>query len=246
MKQFMMFSGGYDSTYLLDKLMSENNEVTILTIEADFLMSKVDRENIARERILSYLKSKYYGCTLIAKKLKLSIRECNIDSSGLSQVLFWLPSICMFTPPNEDTMINFSYIVGDQELSHKDDIREMIRISSHFRNKSLSGKFCMEYMHKHTVIEQLISKDKFLFENATTCEDAYADEDFCGKCVPCNNLKSALLHIIADSHTDDSIRSYCQDFLKLKFRIDISVSHHKNIELSNDKREETYIQCESE
>ena len=90
MKKAMLFSGGYDSTYLLNHLMKNEDEITILSIKSNTLSKgKVLREEKARKRILDYLKAKYYNCAVIETEVEVNFSH--VSSHGLGQPLMWLP-----------------------------------------------------------------------------------------------------------------------------------------------------------
>ena len=232
MKKAMLFSGGYDSTYLLNKLMKTEEELTIVCIKSNMLSPyKVSREEIARKRILDYLTAKYYNCKVTILDAEININGgCN--NYGLAQPLMWLPFMCVAL--TDDTELNLSYICDDQATIHMQDFQKIIEISSHFQNnKNITVDFPLRYLYKRDIISSLVREDKFLFENATSCEGWKEEKDFCGKCVPCKCLRSTLIDLICDDEVTEADKEYYKKFLKDKF--DTTVSYCNE---SNDKENE--------
>ena len=226
MKKAMLFSGGFDSTYLLNELMQEENEVTIVCIESNLLgKEKVNRETEARKKIIDYLKAKYYNCRLNVINANIGIdTECSYwpnSNRGLAQPLMWLPYMCLLTSDCDE--IDLSYICGDQALTHMDDLIKVITAAAHFQHTDIGVRFPLRYYYKKDIIHYLYNKDKFLLENSTSCENL-DEEDFCGECTPCSHLIAALLELVADKYTYRDERMYYINFLKDKFGIDANIT----------------------
>lgn len=247
MEKVILFSGGYDSTYLLNKIMKEEKSVTIISIKSNLLgENKVKRETEARKRILDYLKAKYYNC-----KVTEIGAEINLDTainSGLAQPLLWLPFMQMLVMDNADYQLNFSYICDDQATIHMDDFIKILELSRHFQfcdNRNISVYFPLRYYYKRDIISGLVNEDKFLFENATSCE-GLEDKQFCGECVPCKCLRSTLIDLCCDNEVSTENKEYYKEFLKDKFNTDISCSEYKPITLTEESNEEKNSEDEKE
>ena len=230
MEKVILFSGGYDSTYLLNQIMQEEKSVTVVSIRSNTLpKNKILRELEARKRILDYLKTKYYNC-----KVTEIGAEINLDSIGstygLAQPLLWLPFMQMLVMSG-DYELNFSYICDDQATIHMDDFKKILEYSKHFQynDKNISINFPLRYYHKKDIINKLVKQDKFLFENATSCEGV-KDKQFCGECIPCKCLKSTLIDLYCDNNTSEENKEYYKNFLKDKFNANISYYESINVE----------------
>ena len=226
MKKAMLFSGGYDSTYLLNELMKTEPELTIVTIKSNLLAGgKVKREELARKRILDYLKAKYYNCNIIEAKGEINL-DSDPRSCGLAQPLMWLPF--MYLMVDGDCELNLSYICDDQATTHIEDFNKILSACKNFQSDTnIVVNFPLRYYYKRDIISRLVHEDKFLFENATSCENI-RDEDFCGECVPCKCLRSTLIDLICDKEISDEDRSYYRDFLSDKFHTRISCEDNSN------------------
>lgn len=233
MKKALLFSGGYDSTLLLNRLMKEEDEVAIISIESSLLGSnKNKREKEARTRIINYLSSKYYNCKLDKLYLNIELSKIGRTGNGLAQPLLWLPAMQLLV--NDNYELNFSYICGDQATAHLDDFKNILKISYKFWHgndqQPVEPKFPLLYYDKAMVINELYHEDKFLFENATSCEN-YDSEAFCGKCVPCSHLKNALIQLCCNDNkyeVSDDDKAYYKQFLLDKFNVSFSYTNHND------------------
>lgn len=223
MKKAILFSGGYDSTYLLNLLMKnmkDEDELIIVSIKSNLLANgKVLREDKARRRILDYLEAKYYNC-----KVREVGGEINLNSdghsNGLAQPLMWLPF--MYLMVSGECELNLSYICDDQAIIHMNDFKTILDTCGSFQvDTKITVNFPLRYFYKRDIISRLVHEDKFLFENATSCEGEQ-EEDFCGKCIPCKCLRSTLIDLICDEETTDEDRKYYENFLAEKFNTKVS------------------------
>lgn len=227
MKKAMLFSGGYDSTYLLNDLMKKEDELTIVSITSNLLVNeKVKREEKARERILNYLKAKYYNCTVTELKGEINLNNV-APGYGLSQPLLWLPFMQLLIDGGYE--LNFSYICDDQATTHIDDFKKILEITFNFRHdgEKLNINFPLRYFYKRDIISRLVHEDKFLFENATSCEGWNNEEDFCGECIPCKCLRSTLIDLICDEEVSIEDKDYYRGFLADKFKTKIVCETYK-------------------
>lgn len=228
----IFFSGGYDSTYLLSKLMKEENEIILYSIESKILGPKMNREKEARNKILNYLKAKYYKCNVEINIINIDFSDFNlVNTSGLNQEPIWMSLMMLAGKYDQDIELQLSYCSGDQDITHMEDFINVAKAVSHFRDNNITVSFPMKYMYKWGIIKDLLINDKFLFENATTCED-YNNKDFCGECAKCMELKEALLRIYIDTKVSDSDKSYIKEFIRTKFNMLINISPEEMIEKS--------------
>lgn len=230
----ILFSGGYDSTYLLNKLIKEEREVMVICINSNILRdSKNKRESKAREKIINYLKAKYYNCNILVNKINVDFDVCNLYNRGLSQPLIWLSFMQLLFAQDQEHELQLSYINGDDALNHVQEIKQIMELSSRFQSKSnrkINITFPLMYYNKDEILARLIKEDKFLFENATSCE---GHEENCGICAPCIHFKSAMISVYINAKyfclNDDDVY-YCRDFINDRFKIDIKyISDNKGV-----------------
>ena len=223
---FILFSGGYDSSCLVSKVLNKfenigydsvanNTEINLVSIETNFSGSKTDREKEARKKLIDYWKRKY-SVKIKYNTLKIDISDFRVNTSsiGLMQPLFWLPSLLTSLDLTDYDCIDilFSYILGDQSLSVKESIDNIINnalnivvfdtVDTYFTDfncKGIKAKVSTAYplslLSKEEVILDLIRLDPYVFENCTTCENS-GPVDFCGFCKPCFCLKQSLNNLL--------------------------------------------------
>ena len=223
----ILFSGGFDSTCILNRLTKENDEVHVVMIEPDFIRGKLNRERVSRREIINKIKEKY-NCRIITSTVSLGTDDCDhIDCTGLTQPLFWLPVAFMTSANNEDTEIYFGYNLGDQCTCHIKDIENMCKALSNFREgKNIIPYFPLKYKSKAEIIEELFLDDKSLLNLCTTCEHRSLN-DWCGECECCKEFKLALLKIIMDKNHCSELHEWCREVLLTKFAMNIEVSYIK-------------------
>lgn len=235
---YILFSGGYDSSFLINCLLQEldsnketNIEVNLISVDATFLGSKANREKEARNKLLNYWKAKYFAINIIYSELRIDINTFSVKSqlSGLVQPQFWLSSLltAIDLVRYDEVDILFSYILGDQALYYRHEIEDICRktIEISFTTKYLPPRlkhadmpkidirFPLAFIEKHELLSMLIYDDLFVFENSTSCEDYSSEEDLCGKCIPCKHLKQALNTIANSDNIDEKVKSISNNYL---------------------------------
>ncbi len=233
----VLFSGGYDSTYLLWKTLEDmkcNEKLNVVSVEADFLGKKNDREREARNRIMTYLKAKYYDRNIVYNVVKIdATTNSKIEGgAGLCQPMFWIPTTILSSEIGDNEIL-LSYITGDQALSYKENIVNIFNnyaeLNGH-NNKHFKVSFPLEVIYKEEIIKEMIDKEEFLFYNCTTCEDWSDKDDWCGKCGPCRNLKAALVNLLVDDNSSEKVKTISSAVLKVKFDTSISISKYSERE----------------
>ena len=236
---YILFSGGYDSSYLVNKVLQEikNNHqeeevsLNLISAKCSFSGNKSEREHYARNRLVEYWRSKYYANVINYSELKIDTEDFRIKNNGLLQPLFWLPSLLTnidTTSTFSDIYILFSYIEGDQALFYSSEIENIVRSILKFNTDDYSYghyepnvhiMFPLKYTRKPDIITRLIEDDEFVFDNSTSCE-GYEDNSWnkynvCCECVPCKHLKESLLIIENYGTITDKVRQKCREMLEV-------------------------------
>lgn len=242
---YILFSGGYDSSFvtmsLLDYISYNNKkdeevDILLISIDGSFTPGKNKREKIARDKLMAYWISKYPKINFKNLSLKVDTNNFNISSAnrGLSQILFWLPSLITSVDlmKCDNNIILFSYILIDQESIFINEIENIVRNSLkitcmdkfyefknnkmiHERLNKVDIQFPIIGSDKETVLYEMICMDKSVFEKCTTCESY--NNHFCGKCKCCTDLKRALNNIATDDNYREDIRQYVKEYIDEKF-----------------------------
>ena len=254
MKLFI-FSGGYDSTLVLFSVFQSgtNEKVLITSVIPDYSFKKVEREKKAREKIIKKLaklfpKIDYEVCEVTVSYNK---RELVSPVRCLIQPITWLNGmICASSSHYDGTEsidVMLSYIKGDDALTHKRDLENIIQSSfnilfmDEWRPKT-RVQFPLCYHAKEDVIAELIVNAKDLYYAATTCEDPYDINDNCGICHPCMELKWALVKLATVS-LSKRVRDFAREELHERFSFDVTISEieTKSKELKHDDIDHVFM-----
>ena len=235
-----LFSGGFDSTYMLYRLFSEGDDkVLIISAIPDkgYSGEKIDREKEARKNIIEYLSKKY-------PKTKYEVSEVGINhgivKSGvrraLVQPITWMDalitsSIFQECTENDNIIFYMSYIKGDDALQKRYDIENIINSSFNILfiedcRPDVKVVFPLCNCDKSEVIFNLMSAEIDLCKLATTCENAWSKSDDCGECRPCSELKWALIKLTTTSHSG-RIRELAASELERRFGCSIEINDVK-------------------
>lgn len=239
-----LFSGGFDSTYMLYYLFSEGDD-TIMIISVvpnnEYSGKKIDREKVARKNIIEHLHKEY-------PDTKYEISEVGIDHGKLEsgarralvQPITWMAAlitspIFQNRPENDKITFYMSYIKGDDGLEKRYDITNIINSSFNllFREEcrpDVKVIFPLYSYDKEEIIFDLMMRDPDLYKLATTCENSWRKEDNCGDCHPCRELKWALIKILT-THKSEKVRTIAAHELESRFGC--------SVEIKNLKKEET-------
>jgi 7-cyano-7-deazaguanine synthase in queuosine biosynthesis len=182
-KRIVFWSGGLDSTYLIQKSLEEGYLVTACYINIENNTNKVVREKEAIERLLPHFnKSKNFN--YINELLNVNVHPQGIVSFYQFPIFMLGMMYCM----NEYDEIALAYVMNDDFVSYQN---EAIKLFNAARLFSISDHKCklvfpLIKKHKFNIIESL---DNDLINLVTFCESQYA-KDFCGTCTPCKKMKS--------------------------------------------------------
>lgn len=229
MRKIVSFSGGFDSTLALIQTLitsSEYDEIICLSVYHKLTgISKLDKERKARKKIIDYLTEKYSKMNLQTYELEVDLKwESNNygNNRGLSQPIFWICNIAPFIS-DEDTVI-LGYIKDDQAPAKIESMKRMWNAAMEIQNDKLTKIEFPLLMHsKSEVIKDLLRSDPEVVEMCFSCESLDRDSSACGRCEPCNHLKSALVSLIV--YEPQSIADKARELLKSKFDLEIEVKY---------------------
>ena len=243
----VLFSGGFDSTFVLYQIARDwidgcnekywiddcNEKLLVVSVKSNYSGKKTDREILARKNIIDYMKKEYPMINFEVVELGINHGEFRTGHRrSLTQPITWIDALITSTmfnmDDNENIDIYLSYINGDHALSHKEDVCNLIKSSFNilFREPipQVNIHFPLQYTQKDSLIEQLLSSDigKTLYSKATTCEDGFRDSDNCGRCIPCMHLKDALIKL-ATSSPVPKIQEIASQELQSRFKERVTV-----------------------
>ena len=244
---YIPFSGGFDSTYMvlktLDKyktmIKDEDDEIDIylITITATFTKFKFERENTARQKLITYFKTEYKGIKIHHSTAQMEFDGANLHQSGMILLPYYAFMCTGIVDLNyyDEAEIIFSTICGDQIAAYQHELKNIIYstlavqyLALDHPEKRVEVKFPLITKYKEEILVDLIIRDLktcksgiILTDACSCCEDySYTVED-CGVCNPCRNLRSALLNIynnfFSDKVIDSTVRQYALSIYKKRF-----------------------------
>lgn len=238
----IMFSGGFDSTYLLLKLLSENHNLNIKLIHVvsnALPGNKNYRESYAINDTIKY-------CSKLYSNAKLELIEINIGldtksmvkNLGFCQPMLWIPSALLYIDNNTD--IYFGYNEDDEiaQFHQTDNVINAIKsLSSIINKKGISVKMPLLSTTKYEILYNLLDHYSKLFLSLTCCEysnisknntDLYHKD--CN-CVPCVNLYNTLTNILEGEIIEhSSVTLLAETVIKyMKIRFPNKIKNRVNI-----------------
>ncbi len=246
-RKIVLFSGGFDSTLVLAKLVSEAEEgtkVCAVSIEHNLTgMQKLRREYESQLLILRELRRQFPKIKIEHEVIKVEsnwISGDSYNSRGLAQPILWL---CNLIPLLEDgDTIYFGYIQDDQAILHETNINNLIEASCKIQEgKRIYTQYPLKYFPKTEVLKLLMKCFPYLVDFCTSCEDTiYEGERVCGKCLPCAHLKEALLNI---SLNNNETGEKAKQLLKNRFGLKVTVERDEDTTEECEPSVEEYVKA---
>lgn len=184
----VLFSGGVDSTYLLNTLL-DISDVDVLYVKGPQGIDKVNCELEAREKIFKYFE-KYKQFKIRNKfEIDLSAVPCASDFKN-AQPLLWLFGAMTVCNGNIHCNVNIAYLMSDDICCKLDTIvKAWNNLCNVTKHEFINIKFPCQYLRKHNVLESIPAK---LFKLTWSCESPIQIRNGkykpCGECIPCITL----------------------------------------------------------
>jgi hypothetical protein len=110
----ILFSGGLDSTYLLQKKMEEG-DVEVLYVKGVLHDRKMKMEEERREKIIEFLEKKTGNKVRRQHRIDLGIMPFgNMEDQAFTQPPMWIMGALMVSDFNRHTQLLIGYVSGDQ------------------------------------------------------------------------------------------------------------------------------------
>ena len=237
-RTIVVYSGGYDSTYVLAGLVAEANDgdtICALSVNHSLTgMMKLRREYESQLLILRELRKRYPKVNIEHEVIKVEsnwISGPTTNSTGLAQPILWVCNILPLLSTGDK--LYFGYNLSDQAHIHLDDIKSLVDAACKIQNnKNIELIYPLKYYTKTEVVRLMIDDFPYLVDLCTSCESLrYEGEKVCGECTPCTHLKEALMNISLDKSQSSEKAAA---MLKELFGLTISVSYDDQLkELSS-------------
>lgn len=244
-RQIVLFSGGFDSTLVLARLVKEaeeNSTICAITIDHNLTgVQKLRREYESQLLILRELRKQFPKINIEHEVIKVEsnwISGDTYNSKGLAQPILWL---CNTIPllKDKDT-IYLGYNQNNQAILHEENINNLLKAACKIQeDKIIYTHYPLKYFSKTDVLRTLIEEFPYLVDLCTSCEAViYEGEKVCGECTPCTHLKETLFSI---SLNNTETGEKAKQMLKSMFGLTITVEYDniKNNEIFNEPIEYT-------
>lgn len=241
----VVFSGGFDSTYLLLDMINDpslydidlsKDTISTMEIEHSLCGSIIQQHSESNARTNIITKIKEEKPDLVIKRnivqIKLYAQQNPKERRGLSQPILWA---CNLIPWLSDgDIVYFGYNRNDQLNVVYPSFRTMLQSMSEiegFQNHfKVDFKSPLMWFSKKEIIMDMIAKYKPYLDLCRTCESLYPVDSgpFCSTCESCKSLAYTLIEI-SSSDVSDKMRKICMEYLDKWFHIEISIKQHKVI-----------------
>lgn len=188
----VVWSGGMDSTLVLDRVCSANSDRCIwaFTINWDMLCDlKVKKEKEARRNYLSYAKKKGYN---IAHRTITVTANCGAPDLGLAQCLAWFSYVIPYLPKKSKLYLGYHNADDFWEQAFC-SASKYVSAAAAIGNRKITLKYPLSFMSKCEILEEFKSR-RIPLSCFWTCENPKRRGKkivSCGKCIPCIKLKTA-------------------------------------------------------
>lgn len=183
----VLWSGGLDSTYLIQHLLDENskNIVWASYVELKNNKEKTEMELNAIKKMLPYLNEKY------KERFKYLGVVCSFDiikignCSGFAQLPLWISAI-ISTTSKDVNKIAIGYVMNDDAIAYLPEFKKIVKSYNAISyNPYPQIIFPIHKYKKHDIIPKLTSE---LLQHVVWCEypNVVAGEySACGQCETC-------------------------------------------------------------
>lgn len=227
-RKIVLFSGGFDSTLVLARLVKEADEgstVYAVTIDHNLTgVEKLRREYESQILILRELRKQFPKVKINHEVIHVASEWISgeaYNSLGLSQPILW---VCNLIPLLEEKdTIYFGYNHDDAAILFEEDINNFVKAACRIQeDKTIYTHYPIKHYSKTMVLKTLIQEFSYLVEFCISCESTfYEGEKVCGNCEPCKNLKQALLNLTLDSEVEE----WATRLLKQLFGLIVAITY---------------------
>jgi 7-cyano-7-deazaguanine synthase in queuosine biosynthesis len=191
---FVLWSGGLDSTYMIQKLLDEDltRHVYAGYVEVQNNENKTAMETKATDNLEKIFNRKYPGRFNYMRKV-YSAYVRNVGGwMGLKQMPVWMAAI-MSATPNDTKEICLGYVMNDCAISYLNEFKGVFRAYSKlcWDNKFPKIRFPLSKINKEEIISKI---DVELKNHVVWCEnpkiiekDSTRTFEACGHCVACGH-----------------------------------------------------------
>jgi 7-cyano-7-deazaguanine synthase in queuosine biosynthesis len=174
----VLWSGGLDSTYLIQKLLAENNRVEAFYVEIKNNIEKTERETAAIEKVLPFFKGKDFS---FKRLVSIEMFDKSVKLQRAQLPFFLFAAIHLPGP------VLLGSVKDDNTADQIPDVHAVVHALNRFREIPLVLEFPLLSLSKAEIYERI---DPFVRERITFCQNH--GDDLCGLCKPCRMMRAAV------------------------------------------------------
>ena len=269
-----LWSGGFDSTFMLCNLLKEGRKVEAVSIMAAITGEhKLQMELKARCNMMPHLNklANMYGGSISFSKVSIDWPQmafsnttsdkcvCDKDNVDIEtslgtmqrdvQPVIWagnLANVLVYAPQECEVAIGY-----DNDTRHSTAKRyfsDIVEYMGKALNKQISVIYPLQYMTKSSMLLEMFKNYRFILDSGYSCEGT-VNTPHCNYCDPCRRLRDAIIDILM-GYCDDFARAYFTQLLMDWFHNSVERVYETPEESNYNKNEESIPDekevCESE
>ena len=177
-KVLLAWSGGLDSTYLLQKLLQEGCHVTTVYIN---LIGNGNKPHVERE-VINKLDNVLQELDLYHKHYEVDFTYYYNNCINLAQVVPWLTGLLAYANNNNADEVNIVYVMGDDAISFLTEITKIWNSFSGINGGHIPIKFPLIKHSKKMILNEIHPK---LRDLVVWCENPGHNGEHCSECASC-------------------------------------------------------------
>lgn len=210
-RNLVIWSGGADSTLLLENLARKEEEVYAISFEPSFItVNKLAMEHKQREKLKKEFKDRGYNIQYITIKVETdAIRIRHSECGGLTQPVAWalmiLPYLC------DGDILNFGYIKGDDFWHFESHFRTMLDSAFKVLGIQAFVEYPLKFTSKATILKELHARN--LLDFIWSCQLPRAMDFPCKNCHSCKKIEAAFIYLVLEGHlwAEKHLQTYVDD-----------------------------------
>lgn len=187
-KHYVVWSGGLDSTLIMDELIKRNYDPSAIVVYTDkFGYDKRELEYSSRAAMKSFWKKNIPTYTI---NLDIPFGGIFGAKGGIVQQPFMILNTFMFAP--DDSVLWFGYHRGDDLFSHDASITASLNsLKSVLGEKKVALEYPFRFSDKSSIVTEC--EERGFVDLCHWCEyPVYGNQNnACGDCIPCRTFAEA-------------------------------------------------------
>ena len=177
-----LWSGGVDSTYMVDHYLSKGYVVDTLYVNFSNNQEKTKREKKAQDLIYDVLRSSYSTTESTGCLSRKNYSEVTVSARNMNLLLLQGMICSLAEHVSGHDIVAVGYVMNDDAVSFIPEIKKLWKSLLPFMHNKAKLEFPIVKLNKYHIWHSLRDDLKPL---VTWCESGDALNEPCGKCTPC-------------------------------------------------------------